>query len=106
MQNQDVLHLNYGLYGRNSDSDNGCGGERWHLLYHTLLVNLRDLLSRNELFLFVGNANGTKNVKNDINMKLQGEGQIWISYDPRIRHTRVSTKTGKVKVYYTLVRED
>jgi len=105
-EDPDIIHLNYGLYGSNIDAERD--GDYWHILYYTLLPNLPDLLRKKKLFLFAS-GKASNNIKKAINEKLGGEfeGQdVWLSWDPRIRHTRVSTKTGKIKVFYTLSREN
>lgn len=90
-----LLHLNYGNYGT--------AGEGWRIIYHTLLPNLRELLREKKLFLFVGGAK-TQSTKRGLNAKLSSNEQSWLDFDPRIKHTRISTKTGKVKFFYTVPR--
>ena len=90
-----LLHLNYGNYGKPGNE------KMWHIIYHTLLPNLRHLLREKKLFLFVGGP-AAQSTKREINAKLRSNEQSWLDFDPRIKHTRISTKTGKVKFFYTV----
>ena len=99
---QGVMTLNRGLYG--SNKDRVPTQPLWHYTFQTTFPNLKSQLRDGNIFLGVFGQYAARDRRN-FNKELSEDEQNYISWDPRVVTTRVSTTTGKVRERKSLLRE-